>query len=339
MTLQAAITLTPAQLHENGRTPALVSVGGGNDYYDVGNGAYWEFTTSARYAELDGYATAPFGVGGVTNRICARTIQGGKTEDRFFKVPEALGAFTAKLLLPAGTNKTVQIFVPAQYAMSGGAAPVGVYPIRVRFDAAATAVAPVLLAKHVVIYGDSIASGGVGVCPTLFGYAGLMKRPAANGGYDGSVTLVSHGYRRLLDDCDTAPKRTAFASFLVSLNPTKIILAIGSNDQAVPGGPNLASFTAYYGGLLDAIHAIASTIPVVCSSPIIRDETATTNGWTMPQGRTAIAGEVTARAGWSVPPVYMNGLPICTLSDLPDGTHPGTTTNETKMLPAFLAVA
>ncbi len=326
-------TLDPAYLFENGKASTVVSPGGGVTYNDVGNGAYWEFTTSARVATLTGYCTA------IGPTPCLRIITGGILTDRFYATPQVTGLITARLWMPVGTNKTVQLHVPAQYATSAGGAPVGYYPISLIFDQDATLSTPSLQASHVVIYGDSIASGGVGVCPTLFGYAGLMKRRLAFGGYDGSVTQVTYGFRRLADDCSSSGARTAFATFIASLSPTKFLSVIGSNDWAVVPPVSLANFTTYFTGMLDALHSAMPTLPMTCASPIIRPASPATNslGASRQDFADVISTAVTARSGWSVPPTYLDGQPICISGDLPDGVHPGTAGNLSKMLPAVLA--
>ncbi len=334
--MTTTITLDPALLFENGKTAALVSPGGGLDYYNVGNGASWRWHTTSRYMEVDCYVTAAFNIVSCPERLGVRVRIGSAVSDFWYTVPLATGGYTAQFWLPAG-NKTVELHVPAQFATASGGAPTGVYPRVVRFDRSASAISPSLLATHAVIYGDSIASGGVGVSPVLLGYTGLMRRGVAAGGYGGSVTQVCWGYRRLADDCNTSQKRIDFAAFLLALAPTKIILAIGSNDQATVPATTLANFTTYYTGLLDQIIAQHATMPIVCTSPIIRtDESANSNGETMAQFRSAIS---TAAAARPTRCTYVDGLAICILGDLPDSIHPGTTANASKMLPAFLAAA
>jgi hypothetical protein len=169
-----------------------------------------------------------------------------------------------------------------------------------------------------------------------------MKRPAANGGYPGSVTQVSHGYRMLVDDVTSAGTATTFATFIASLNPTVFICAIGSNDATLPGGPTLANFTASYGYLLDALHAAMPALKIHCVSPIIRGadpEPANAEGKVMDDFRAAISTLVSARSGWSPAPTYTNGKPIIPLASLPDQTHPGTQGNADYMFPAFMTVA
>lgn len=328
-------TLDPTKLFENGKVASLVSVGGGNDYYDVGNGAYWRMTEDSapvRWMEVDYWTT-----GQLNNcRSCVRLKIGATIKDLWYSTATVSGTlYTAKFWLPKEA-KTLELLVPQRNASAIGGAALGMFPIRIRTDQPVSFVAPSLLAKHVVIYGDSIASGGVGVCATLFGYYSLLRRGLALGGIDASVTLVSHGTRLLKDDCDTAGKRTTFAANLLAGGaagaPSQILLAIGSNDCSLAGGTSLANFTTYYEGLMDEIHSQSASMPIKCLSPIRRSGAESGdpggNGYALPALRTVISDAVTARGAWGVPPTYIDGLSIfADLTLFPDGTHPGTAGN------------
>jgi lysophospholipase L1-like esterase len=326
-------TLDPAMAFENGATATETTVGDVT-YYKVGNGARWKWTTSARKLILSAYAE--YGSDSNNGRI-GMVVDGAPY---FYGTPRTTGVFQTTLWLPRGADKVVELFVPLQYAASAGGARLGVYPYHVAFDAEATEITPSLPANHLVIYGDSIASGGIALCPSVFGYAGLMKWDTVGGKYDGAVTQVSWGTRRLADDCATSGAATAFVTALLALNPTKILLAIGSNDHSVIPAVSLVNFTTYYERLLDEIHAQDDTIPIVCLSPIRRGAEGTNaNGNTMAEFRTAISNAVSARSGWSVPPSYEDGLAIfADLTQLPDGIHPGTTGNDTMRDAVLLAV-
>lgn len=337
MALSYQYTLSPANLWENGKTAAWVPITADDGgYYNVGAGAKWKWTTAARRMEVDVYAT----VADKALMVGVRVYDGVTCRDYWGSAPQAGVVSTITIPLPAGAAKTVELIVPGQYAVSAGGAPLGVYPMRVRFDAVATALAPDTPANRLVIYGDSIAAGGVAISHSHFGYAGLMKKGSSFGGYAGRVTLVAHGYRRLTDDCASGGAQTAFAAALLALSPTKIVLAIGSNDHSVVPNVPVATFSAQYAGLLDAIHAASGSMPIVCVSPILRgvsSEVANSLSETMSQFRTAISSAVSARSGWSVPPAYVDGSAICTFADLGDAVHPHTTAHRVKMLPAFLA--
>lgn len=317
-------TLSAADLFENGRPGLSSTTVGAVTYPRGGNGARWKWTTSARRMWVASYAEYS---SALTNNGRAGLL----VDDvpYFFGAPQATGQFEQLLRLPPGANKTVELFMPLQFAASAGATPTGVFPYSVRFDDEATPIVPSLQAEHLVIYGDSIGAGGIAICPAVYGWAGLAKRQTD--GFDGSVTQVSWGTRRLADDCATAGAATAFVTALLALLPTKILLAIGSNDHSVTPNVSLANFTTYYERLLDEIHTQSANMPIVCLSPIRRGAEGTNaNGNTLAEFRTVISDAVTARSGWAVPPVYIDGLAIfADLTQLPDNVHPGTTGNQT----------
>lgn len=331
MATASSFTLDPAMLFENGKTASLVTVGSVS-YYRVGNGARWKWTTSARKMTVSFYCEYSSGLG--NNGRCAILING---VPRFFGAYQgaAGNVWVVPMRLDPGANKTIELFVPMQYASSAGGTPVGTYPYFVQFDDLATEISPTAPSNHLIIYGDSVDSGGVAISPAVYGYAGLMKA----GAYSGNVTLICHGARRLADDCSTSGAATAFVADMLARLPDKILIKIGSNDQALIPNVSLANFTIYAARLLDEIHAQDPTKPVTWLSPIRRGaEAANSSGETLAQFRTAISTLVTARSAWSVPPVYSDGLAIFSdLSQLPDGVHPGTAGNVT-METAVLAL-
>lgn len=338
MATALTFTLAPAMLFENGRPAPSPTTVGSVSYYKVGNGARWKWTTSARKMAVNSYLeyTAGFNHNGQMAILVDNVPY-------FFAAPTSgttAGVVSQTMRLPVGANKTVEMVVPITNAASAGATPLGMFPFFVQFDESATEISPSLQAAHLVIYGDSIASGGVAISPSVYGYAGLMKRSIGAGGYNGSVTQVSWGSRRLADDCDTAGHATTFVTALLALLPTKILLTIGSNDQALVPNITLANFDTYYQRLLDEIHSQSASMPIVCLSPIRRStEAANGAGNTLAEFRTKISDAVTARAGWGVPPTYVNGLAIfADLTLLPDSVHPGTAGNVTMQTTVQAAV-
>lgn len=329
-----SFTLDPALLFENGKAATAVSPGGGPNYFDVGNGARWKWRTNARQITITGYATQNglSGTGGYPSSRLGLLVNG---KPYWYQAPVGNGASftTPPLWLPVGTNKIVELLVPSQAAISVGGAPKGVYPATVQFDYDATQISPSLLTNRLIIYGDSIASGGLAVTPALFGYAGLLKADASNGLANRSVTQVSWGFRRLNDDCSSPSAAASFASAIAALQPTEFLSVIGSNDQAVVPEILVATHQTQFGYLLDALHTAMPSLPIIVVSPIRRgSEGANSNGETMAQFRTAQSAVVSARRGiWSVAPTFHDGLAI--FSDLtqyaPDQIHPNTAGNVT----------
>jgi len=319
MATAKTFTLSPSMLFENGKTGVLTTAGSVS-YYKVGNGARWKWTTSARKMTVSCYCEYSSVLS--NNGRLALIVNGVKY---FFGAYQgtANAVYSTTMRLPAGALKTVELLVPLQYAASAGGAPLGIYPFSVQFDEDATEISPTLQASHLVIYGDSIASGGIAISPAVYGYAGLLKNGLLS---NTSVTLVSHGFRRLADDCSTGGAATAFVTAMLALLPTKILITIGSNDQALAPLVTLANFTTYYGRLLDEIHTQAPTMPIVCLSPIRRStEGDNANGDALADFRSAISTLVSARSGWTPAPTYEDGLAIFDdLTEIPDDTHPGT---------------
>lgn len=321
--------LDPAKLWGNGKTPVPATVGAVS-YYKVSNGAFYRYVTSATLAwvhQVVEFADGPLSVNGRLGAVVNGKVRYGPATRGVANSMQA-----PPLKLPVGVDKVVDIFVASQYASSAGASPLGAYPFKIVFNDEAVEVDPVLTGDHLVGYGDSIMSGGLSLAPSVFGFMNLLRMR----GNLGRVTSVSYGTRRLVDDCATvnaydAVKTAAFVASLLSLNPTRLLITIGSNDHSVIPAVSLTLFAACVGGLLDQIHAQAPSLPVVWLTPIRRGAEGTnSNGNTMAQFRTVIVDACAARAGWSKPPVAVDGLAMfADLTQLPDQTHPGTTGNVT----------
>lgn len=140
-------------------------------------------------------------------------------------------------------------------------------------------------------------------------------------GYDGRVTLVAHGYRRLYDDAATGGAATTFAATIAALSPTEIIFLIGTNDWVA--GWSAASFQTGYTNVLNALAGTsASAVPVRCVSPLLTTTRETNNGYgdDMDDYRTAVSSAVAATSKSSV--TYVDGKVILASGDLYDGLHP-----------------
>lgn len=151
-------------------------------------------------------------------------------------------------------------------------------------------------------------------------------------GYNGSVTQISYGTRCLADDASTGGAQTAFATAIAALGLTKLMLFIGSNDQAVIPATTLANFSSFYAGLLAALFVAQPALNLVCVSPTLRQnpEVANANGNTMTQFRSAIQ---TAQAAASSPSSYVDGSTLLTYASISgaDGVHPTTQGNVALM--------
>jgi len=145
-------------------------------------------------------------------------------------------------------------------------------------------------------------------------------------GYDGRVTLLAHGYRRLYEDLNSAGSYSptvaaSFAASIAALSPTEIIFKIGVNEWVA--GWSSTTFQAAYTGLLDALAASgASSVPIRCYSPLLTTTRETANGFgkTMDDYRAAVSASVSATIKSSC--TYVNGKTILASGDLWDGLHP-----------------
>jgi len=148
-------------------------------------------------------------------------------------------------------------------------------------------------------------------------------------GFLGRVTQVAHGTRRLFDDCNGSPAQATFATYLASLNPTKLLLMIGTNDWVI-GFATPAAFQAAYTGLLNALFSTsAALIPITCVSPLLTAgpasrESANGGGYTLDDFRSAVSAAVTAAmtAHPTMNITFVNGKVILGAGDLFDGLHP-----------------
>jgi lysophospholipase L1-like esterase len=215
--------------------------------------------------------------------------------------------------LPAGSGKTVEVIAGGQ--QKPAATLTGVFPFKVSFDGGAVLVAPVKPASRVVVYGDSISCGFGATNPPSEGWAQLLRAQIP-------VALEAWGYRSLHDDYAVDPTFVALAGQLASYAPSRVWLAIGTNDYGLSGGLwTAAAFGTAYGTMLDAIHAALPSATIYAQSPTIRtSEAANGLGSTLPDYRAQIVTATGAR-GWST---YVSGLPILVVGDLADTTHPHT---------------
>jgi len=142
-------------------------------------------------------------------------------------------------------------------------------------------------------------------------------------GYNGSVTGIAYGYRRVADDWSTAPNRTAWAAAVAALGLTRLLCFIGSNDYAVLPPTTLANFTTYIGAGLDALHAAQPALPISVLTSIKRgngSEVANSNGELLSQFRTAWVNAVAARSSYCT---QTDGFVVCDYSDISnDAAHP-----------------
>lgn len=115
--------------------------------------------------------------------------------------------------------------------------------------------------------------------------------------------------------------RAAFVAKVAAASPSKIWLAIGTNDYGLNKW-SAASFGTAYAALLDDLHTALPSATIYCQTPIVRStETANGSGSTLGNYRTQISTAQSTRTGYAV---LVNGATILTTGDLDDGVHPTT---------------
>lgn len=232
--------------------------------------------------------------------------------DYLYVNPGADGSYTFNLLLSRGQK---QVEIVASGANKPSTSVLQTFLVSMDADAAFT-VQPPQASNRLVIYGDSISVGSGADSHALRGWASLLRRI-----YPGSVLVEGHGFRKLQDDASTAGARTTMASTLAALNPSKLWIAIGTNDYGIAGTWNAASFGTAYADLLDKFHAAAPGCTIYCQSPIVRTtETANGAGSTLGNYRTQIETACSTRA-WTT---FVDGSTFMTTASLADGVHPNT---------------
>lgn len=168
--------LDPANLHENGKTPAFVPFVSGSSsdgYWNVGSGARWKWTTDATMARIRIYSNqATSSASQLQPNFLGYRVNGYD----YWAGASEQGEQWLTIVLPHGLAKTFELFVPTSGIVVIGSAILGAWPIEIQFNAPFTVIAPSGTGTHRIIYGDSIATGRSALAPTLQSFSGLMKR-------------------------------------------------------------------------------------------------------------------------------------------------------------------
>jgi lysophospholipase L1-like esterase len=220
------------------------------------------------------------------------------------------GVNANRFTLSAG-SKRVSIVNGAQSQLS----PIkGTFVNMIHANAAMTQVFPTVT-DRIYIYGDSIAVGANSVYSQQNAWSMQLRR------YRGtdSTMVDAQGYRALSTDASDGTARTAFVAKVVSANPAKLWMAIGTNDYGIPT-TNAADFGSDYAALLDALHTALPSMVIYCQTPIVRtSEVANSFGNTLGDYRSQISTAVSTRTAYCT---LVDGTSLVTTSDLHDGVHP-----------------
>lgn len=223
-------------------------------------------------------------------------------------------SFTVPLGI-AGTTRTVEIIAGIQ--SNPGGTVLGSFIDSVAYGVTHTfsVQTPTVQVNRLLVYGDSISSGGNATNPEIAAYVPLLRNT-----YGHSVMLEGWGYRSLYDDVNTPGLRNAFVSRLAGYSPSIIWLAIGTNDYGFSKW-SATNFGTAYAETLDALHAALPSTKIVCQTPLVRNsEFVNGLGNTLADYR----NQISTVCGSRLFTTFINGTSILTTSDLDDGVHPST---------------
>lgn len=284
----------------------LVSVSG--TYNRTSQFASAQYNTSATAVQVGfqdetGGSVAPeYDIGVFSNGTLVRLLRGALAGDN-----------TEFVTLPAG-EKTVRIVNSAQgWSTYPSNEASGQFVKSVTFNAAAT-LANAVPSNRLLIYGDSLTSGGNADSPQTEAWVNIVRAARL----PDSTAVEGWGWRRLYDDASDSTKRAAFITRVSAYGPAIFMMCIGSNDYGLTGWGH-AAFGAAYAAVLDDFHAANPSATVIAVSPHTRAvETPNAHGSTTGQYRAAIAAACTGRA-WAT---YVDGSSLTNLSHLAsDGLH------------------
>lgn len=224
--------------------------------------------------------------------------------------PSALnGVVFADVDLPRG-SKTVELIAGVQ--SKPAASVIGTFMNSVYFSGGITTM-QTPTAPEIVVYGDSIATGGNADIPASQAWAALLRNT-----YGHRVAVEAWGYRSLFADAPDAAGRIALATQLGGYFPRDgIWLAIGLNDYQLET-QSASDFETAYADLLVQIRVQSPTSKIYCQVPITKSsEVANVFGDTLDAYRAAIANAQAAH------PEHTELVAEMTIP-LDDGVHPST---------------
>lgn len=285
--------------------------GTGANAFTARNGlAAYKFTTSASSFQMNAVSDGATGTIGVLVNGAWHTA---------VSVPTDAVVRTYTVTLPAGVNKTVEVWAGSQ--LDGAQFP-GTFVESFR-----GLISPIIEtpSRRLAVYGDSITQGYGATIAERDGYPALLRLD-----YPGRVSTEAGGGRTLLADFLGSPANiaTQLTSLLFTATTREIWLAIGTNDWDY--GYAVTNFTVAYGQLLDSLIAKNPGATIYAQTPVYRINEATPNaaGFVLADFRNAILTLATARAASGV--VGVNAAAWLNGADLFDGLHP-TTAGYAKM--------
>lgn len=216
---------------------------------------------------------------------------------------------TMAITLPAGTRRVNLVNNAAITAVSAPSYAIG--PVAIK-------------PTQLTVYGDSIAAG-VNATPT---FVGAFQQFRYSGKFASVAYLANSGDSLFLDTGSGTSPTTTAASIVASLKTgvsKTVHIEMGTNDWGLDLW-NAASFGAMYGQVLDAVHALDSTIQFVCETMTHRSGETTPqsiHGSTLQDFRDAVTAAVSTRTSFCR---VIDGTQAFTLTQIAavGGLHPDT---------------
>ena len=223
----------------------------------------------------------------------------------------------------AGTSRTVEIIGGPQAIVSNTV--LGTFIDSIVYSANSSITIPTpSIGTRIVVYGDSISVGQASAYPGTQGWTALERIT-----YSRSIMLEAWGNRSLYNDANTGSLITAFVSRIATYSPSKIVIAIGTNDYGLQKWSS-ASFGTAYAALVDALHSAMPSLTIIMQTPIVRTSEVDLGYGTLGDYRTQI-NTIHSTRGWTT---LIDGTTLVSTGDLSDGVHPtaaGHTTYATNI--------
>lgn len=274
-------------------------------YIDADAFSYAEFSTEATAIEVESYTT-------MASLFPALADIGMVVDGQFYQriSHSADGTQKATVSLPIGT-KVIRVVNGPQARENGtpGEAWRGTW---FKSFAADAPLRTTPNGECLFVYGDSIATGAWAMDTQQNAWIPRVRKALG-------IRVVSKaiGSQTLNDDCATLAAARDFADQIARAAPTKIWLAIGTNDFGLSRW-SAADFGAAYGNLLDAIRELMPSVKIYAQTPIWRPEPG------IATYRSAIAAACVARSLV----VLVDGLLMVPQSQISDSLHPNTLGHE-----------
>lgn len=241
-------------------------------------------------------------------------------------VPPGAGVFTATVALPPGSKRVGIMNSACSGNSNGPGAEVSSRIRNVVFNGPSTPHIVAAAAK-LLIYGDSVATGGHGYPILQNAWPLILRRTVA----DVDVSVYAESSRTFKTDYESVGfgggLRDSFVEIVRGYNPQMLIMAIGINDYGLAQW-NATAFGVAYAQMLDNLHTALPDMSIACQSPLNGAHGTAPNavGSTLQDYRDVIEAACVGREDWAF---YIDGRDIITnaAAELTDGVHPNVAGN------------